>query len=113
MKPMTEREIIELAKACGLRVCSTEEHHGCPYGDEGVIDCVERLEKDYDAAIQRLLTAAETEERVVRCRECRNHIAVCADEGTTIRICKRTKMAVCFDDFCSRGERRKEEMSNE
>ena len=55
MKPLTEREVIELAWQCGIRACSTEEHHGCPYGDEGMVDCVERLEKDYEEAIDRLL----------------------------------------------------------
>lgn len=59
MKPLTEREVIVLAKQCAMRVCSTEEHHGCPYGDEGMVDCVERLEKDYEEAIDRLLLIAE------------------------------------------------------
>lgn len=52
---MNEREIIELADACGRRVCSTEHHHGCPYGDKGLTDCVERLEQDYEASVKRLL----------------------------------------------------------
>lgn len=56
---MTEREVIVLAKQCGMRVCSTEEHHGCPYGDESMVDCVERLEADYEAAIDRMLELAE------------------------------------------------------
>lgn len=55
MKPLTEREIITLAKQCGMRACSTEEHHGCPYGDESMVDCVERLEADCEAAIERAL----------------------------------------------------------
>lgn len=59
MKPLTEREVIVLARQCAMRVCSTEEHHGCPYGDEGMVDCVERLEKDYEEAIDRLLLIAE------------------------------------------------------
>ena len=59
MKPLTEREVIVLARQCGMRVCSTEEHHGCPYGDEGMVDCAERLEKDYEEAIDRLLLIAE------------------------------------------------------
>ena len=52
---VNEREIIELADACGRRVCSTEHHHGCPYGDKGLTDCVERLEQDYEASVKRLL----------------------------------------------------------
>ena len=56
---MTEREVIVLERQCGMRVCSTEEHHGCPYGDESMVDCVERLEADYEAAIDRLLLIAE------------------------------------------------------
>ena len=52
---MTEREVIMLVKQCGMRVCSTEEHHDCPYGDESMVDCVERLEADFEAAIGGLL----------------------------------------------------------
>lgn len=52
---MNEREIVELADACGRRACTTEQHHGCPYGDKGLMDCVERLEQDYEAAVERLL----------------------------------------------------------
>ena len=59
MKPLTEREVIVLARKCGMRVCSTEEHHGCPYGDESMVDCVERLEADYEAAVQRMLAFYE------------------------------------------------------
>lgn len=43
---------------------------------------------------------------VVRCHECKNLIAVKADNGGAIQVCNRTKSPVCFDDFCSRGERR-------
>lgn len=62
---MNEREIIELADACGRRACDSEHHHGCPYGDESMVDCVERLEQDYETAIQRLLVLADanTEEK--------------------------------------------------
>ena len=52
MKPLTEREVIVLARQCGMRACNTEEHHGCPYGDESMVDCVERLEADCEAAIK-------------------------------------------------------------
>lgn len=55
MKPLTEREIITLAKQCGMRACTSEEHHDCPYGDEGMEDCMERLEADCEAAIERAL----------------------------------------------------------
>lgn len=59
MDKLTEREIVELTRACMSRVCTTEEHYGCPYGDEGLIDCVERLAKDYDGAVDRLLDMAD------------------------------------------------------
>lgn len=59
MKPLTEREVIVLARRCGMRVCSIEEYHGCPYGDESMVDCAERLEADYEAAIDRLLEKAD------------------------------------------------------
>lgn len=71
MTGLTEREIVELVEACGLRTCSTEHHHGCPYGDEGMMDCVERLERDYDAAIQRLL--ALRDEVQGDCDHCANN----------------------------------------
>ena len=59
MKPLTEREVIVLARQCGMRVCSTEEHHGCPYGDEGMVVSVVLLGKDYEEGIDRLLLIAE------------------------------------------------------
>lgn len=52
---LTSREIIDIANKCASRICTTENHHGCPYGDDGIIDCVERLSNDYDATIERLL----------------------------------------------------------
>lgn len=36
MKPLTEREVIVLARQCGMRVCSTEEHHDCLFGRDGL-----------------------------------------------------------------------------
>ena len=59
MNNMTEREIVDLASKCATRVCTTDNHHGCPYGDDGIIDCVERLASDYDATIDRLLDMAD------------------------------------------------------
>ena len=56
---LTEREIVDLANKCATRVCTTDNHHGCPYGDDGIIDCVERLASDYDATIDRLLDMAD------------------------------------------------------
>lgn len=55
MEALSEREIAELVDACGKRVCTTEQHHGCPYGDDGCIDCADRLQADYDKSIKRLL----------------------------------------------------------
>ena len=56
---LTERDIVDLANKCATRVCTTDNHHGCPYGDDGIIDCVERLASDYDATIDRLLDMAD------------------------------------------------------
>lgn len=42
---------------------------------------------------------------VVRCRECKYLIAVKADNGDAMQVCNRTKSPVCFDDFCSYGEK--------
>lgn len=43
--------------------------------------------------------------QVVRCRECKYLIAVKAGNGDAMQVCNRTKSPVCFDDFCSRGEK--------
>lgn len=59
---MTDREIVELVNQCGKRVCSTDEHHSCPFGNEGMVDCVERLEAAYDETIRNLLNIAEERE---------------------------------------------------
>ena len=59
MNNLTEREIVDLANKCATRVCTTDNHHGCPYGDDGIMDCVERLASDYDATIDRLLDMAD------------------------------------------------------
>ena len=59
MNNLTEREIVDLANKCATRVCTTDNHHGCPYGDDGITDCVERLASDYDATIDRLLDMAD------------------------------------------------------
>ena len=59
MKNLTEREIVDLTRKCATRVCTTDNHHGCPYGDESIIDCVERLASDYEATVDRLLDMAD------------------------------------------------------
>lgn len=60
MNMLTEREIINLVDACGKRVCTTDQHHDCPYGDDGCTDCVDRLEADYQEAIQKLLALRDS-----------------------------------------------------
>lgn len=52
---LTDRGLHQLAERCGRRVCTTGEHHDCPYGDEGLTDCVDRLEKDHEDMVLRLL----------------------------------------------------------
>lgn len=42
------RQTVELMDACGKRVCSSEEHWGCPYGNEGMTDCAVLLEAAYE-----------------------------------------------------------------
>ena len=56
------RETVELMDACGKRVCSSEEHWDCPYGNEGVTDCMERLEAHYEDTIEKLLELKEAME---------------------------------------------------
>lgn len=54
------RQTVELVDACGKRACTSAEHWNCPYGNEGMTDCVERLEADYEDTIEKLLTLKET-----------------------------------------------------
>lgn len=54
------RQTVELVDACGKRVCTSAEHWNCPYGNEGMTDCVERLEAAYEDTIEKLLTLKET-----------------------------------------------------
>ena len=54
------RQTVELMDACGKRVCSSEEHWGCPYGNEGMTDCAVLLEAAYEDTIERLLALKET-----------------------------------------------------
>lgn len=51
---------MELVDACGKRVCSSEEHWGCPYGNEGMTDCAVLLEAAYEDTIEKLLALKET-----------------------------------------------------
>lgn len=44
----------------GKRVCSSEEHWGCPYGNEGMTDCAVLLEAAYEDTIEKLLALKET-----------------------------------------------------
>ena len=53
------RKTVELTDACGKRVCSSKKHWNCPYGNEGMTDCVERLEAAYEDTIENLLQLAE------------------------------------------------------
>ena len=53
------RATVELVEACGKRVCSSEEHWNCPYGNEGMIDCAVLLEAAYEDTIENLLQLAE------------------------------------------------------
>ena len=54
------RQTVELMDACGKRVCSSEEHWGCPYGNEGMTDCAVLLEAAYEDAVEKLLALKET-----------------------------------------------------
>lgn len=54
------RQTVELVDACGKRACTSAEHWNCPYGNENMEDCVERLEADYEDTIEKLLTLKET-----------------------------------------------------
>ena len=56
------RQTVELMDACGKRVCSSEEHWDCPYGNAGMTDCTERLEAHYEDTIEKLLALKEAME---------------------------------------------------
>lgn len=125
MKQLTEREVIELTRQCGLRACNSEEHHDCPYGDESMVDCVERLEADFEAAIGGLL------ERVDRLGEIEQFVTAeralelaKADAAGMVKIVRRppegkvcgscadfirergTAFGMCRTQLCERGRYR-------
>lgn len=54
------RQTVELVDACGKRACTSAEHWDCTYGNKNMMDCVERLEADYEDTIEKLLTLKET-----------------------------------------------------
>lgn len=56
------RTTVELVDACGKRVCSSEEHWDCPYGNEGMTDCAVLLEAAYEDTIEKLLELKEAME---------------------------------------------------
>nr|DAF15435.1 MAG TPA: zinc-ribbon containing domain protein [Caudoviricetes sp.] len=53
------RKTVELTDACGKRVCSSEEHWNCPYGNENSEDCVDRLQEAYEDTVENLLQLTE------------------------------------------------------
>lgn len=50
MEKLKPAEILKAVHTCGASFCATD-HHECPYGDDGCIDCVDRLEADFEALI--------------------------------------------------------------
>ena len=50
MEELKPAEILKSVQTCGASFCTTN-HHECHYGDEGCIDCVDRLEADFEALI--------------------------------------------------------------
>ena len=50
MEELKPAEILKAVHTCGTSFCTTD-HHECPYGDDGCIDCVDRLEADFEALI--------------------------------------------------------------
>ena len=59
----TIEEIVKWVKFCGNNPCETGNYHGCPYGDESLIDCLDRLEKDY-LRIMDAVSGIETLDRL-------------------------------------------------
>lgn len=45
MKPIAD--VLDCVDKCGRAAERTREKHECHYGDEAIIDCVDRLEDDY------------------------------------------------------------------
>ena len=50
MEELKPAEILKAVQTCGASFC-TADHHECLYGDDGCIDCVDRLEADFEALI--------------------------------------------------------------
>jgi hypothetical protein len=51
--------------------CTPEQHYGCPYGDDGVIDCVDRLKQDLRAAVEDITVQLNLE---APCYNCPNRL---------------------------------------
>lgn len=104
---MNEREIIELADACGRRACNTEHHHGCPYGDKGLMDCVERLEQDYEASVKRLLALLDAVHG--DCKYCAHNGPENAMEGPCAECVHFAAKDLAKGDFWTLADMSKEE----
>ena len=51
----TPQEIVRWARVCrNAPECSTKNHWGCPYGDESLVDCAERLEADFEELLDKI-----------------------------------------------------------
>lgn len=108
MDERNARQIVDLAKACRTRVCTTSYHHGCPYGDESLIDCIDRLMDDYAITIENLLRLEENlisndVAPIVRCKDCKHSIKYLEQLGCESGPCAESFVR---DDFwCKHGER--------
>lgn len=108
---MTDREIVELVNQCGKRVCSTDEHFGCPFGDEGMVDCAERLGAAYDDAIERLLTKSETlstenerlKKRLEEAEKYIPHCCECCEHQRAYGACAQLPEGDVFSLDCTEG----------
>lgn len=91
------RQTVELMDACGKRVCSSEEHWGCPYGNEGMTDCAVLLEAAYEDTIEKLLA-----QQAVRDEKTRRF---------TLQQCKDMMLITMHEDF-GWGEERLKKLSD-
>lgn len=60
--------VIKALQICTrARECSSEDHHGCPYGDDNIIDCVDMLAADLREMVVELTDKLELEMLCANC----------------------------------------------
>lgn len=91
------RQTVELMDACGKRVCSSEEHWGCQYGNEGMTDCAVLL------AAQQAVRDEKT--RRFTLQQCKDMMLITMHEDFGWGEERLKKLSDCYDQtFMSYAE---------